>query len=450
MAIRFSRSQFAWFPVAGWVLLGCVSTTAQAQVDTTSPASQTLDQQMETPPIELPPEPEASGGGAGTGRPELGIDVGSWTLSPALDIYAGYDTNVFATTAPTTMSPVTLWRPSFELASNWSNHALKLTAGAGFGFYPAAPTQNFQNYGLVLDGKLDIRTDFYLTGLVGFKRSTEALGTPNVSFAQAPTVVDSVPIELGLYQKFNRFFYQLKGAAVKYWYYDYSTITSIGLPAASRNRTEFVEALTLGYEIYDGVEIFISPGLNQRIYADTVNVAGQQRDSTGFNVNVGGSLTIGKRTSLNGAIGYTTQAYLSDGSSTSAGTFLLGGVWNGYEPLILRPSFSRSINESALSGYQNYISSVYGIDWTYDVHYPWKAVGGLSYNTADYSPAPGSGTPARTDYFFKASLGALYEVRPEYSIGPVYEYTQGWSSDVAAGGPQFNRSLFSLRLVIRR
>lgn len=450
MVIRFSRSHVVWFPVAGWVLLGCVSTTAQAQVDTPSPASQTLDQQMETPAIDLPPVPESSGGGSGGGGPELGINVGSWTLAPSLAVNAGYDTNVFTTTAPTTASPVTVWTPTFELSSNWSNHSLKFLGTAAFGFYPAASTQNYQNYGLAMDGRLDIRTDFYLTALIGFKRSTEALGTPNVSFAQAPTVADSAPFELGLYQKFNRFFYQVKGAVVKNWYYDYSTITGVGLPASSRNRTDYLEALTLGYEIYEGVNVFVSPGFNQRIYADTVNAAGQQRNSSGYNVNLGASITVGKRTVLDGSIGYTTQNYPGEGSSTSSGTFQLGGVWNGYNPLILRPAFTRSINESALSGYQNYVSSVYGIDWTYDVHYPWRAVGGLSYNTAEYTPVPGTGTPPRTDYFLKASLGAMYEVRPEYSIGPVYEYSQGWSSDVAAGGPQYNRSLFSIRLLIRR
>ena len=450
MVIRFRRSQFTWFPVAGWVLLGCVGTPAQAQVDTSSPAKQTLEQQMETPPVDLPPVPDASGGGGLTETGELGIGLGSWLLFPALDVYAGYDSNVFATAAPTSASGVTVWKPTVELRSDWSNHMLRFVGSGAFGFYPAATTQNFQNYGLVMDGKLDILTDFYLTGLVGVRRSTEALGTPNVSFAQAPTVVDSVPVEFGLYQKFSRFFYQLKGAAVKYWYYDYSTITSLGLPAASRNRTEYVEALTLGYEIVEGVNLFISPGLNQRVYAETVNIAGQQRDSTGYNLNFGGSMTVGKRTSLDATVGYTSQSYSADGSTTSAGTFLLTGTWNGYEPLIIRPAFSRSINESALSNYQNYISSTYGIDWIYDVHYPWKAIGGVSYTTADYTPVPGTGAAPRTDYFFKASIGALYEVRPQYSIGPVYEYTQGWTSDVAAGGPTFNRSLFSVRLVIRR
>ena len=84
-----------------------------------------------------------------------------------------------------------------------------MVATGGFGFYVSAPTQNFQNYALVADGKFEILEDFYVTAKTGFIRANEALGTPDASFAQAPTVMDSVPIEVSLYQKFNRFFYQL-------------------------------------------------------------------------------------------------------------------------------------------------------------------------------------------------------------------------------------------------
>jgi hypothetical protein len=451
MTIRASRAQLIWSPVVGWVLLSCTATAVLAQVETPSPAKQTLDQQ--TPQVDLPDasaSPISSIGGGINNPNELGISVGAFTLFPSLELNTGYDDNVFATTAPTTGSAYEMVRPSAELRSEWANHSVRLLAAGGFGFYASAPTQNFQNYLIQFDGRLDIRTDFYLTVMTAFRRSTEALGTPNVSFAQAPTVVDSVPVEATLYQKFNRLFYQLGATATRYWYYDYSTITSLGLPGTSRDRSEYEERFRIGYEIYDGVSVWIAPALNQRIYVDTINAAGQQRDSNGWNVSVGSTVTVGPKSSLEGAIGATSQTYPATGLTTTTTTFSLAGSWNGYAPLILRPVLSRGINESALSNYQNYVSTVAGIDFIYDIHGPWKAIGGLSYNTADYTAVPGTGTNPRTDYFVKASIGALYELRPQYSIGPLYEYSQGWSSDVAAGGPQYSRNLFSIRLVAKR
>ena len=449
MTIRATRAQLVWSPLLGWVLLSCAVTAAYGQAETPSPARQTLDQQ--TPQVDIP-DPAASGGGASVERGnELGTSLGAFTLYPAMDISAGYDDNVFATAAPTTGSAFFLVRPSLELKSEWTNHQLRVLASGGFGYYVSAPTQNYQNYLVQVDGRLDIRTDFYLTGLVAFRRNTEALGTPNVAFAQAPTVVDSVPVELSLYQRFNRVYYQLSASATRYLYYDNSTITAGGLPGGSRDRTDYEERLRVGYELSDRVSLFIAPSYNQRIYAETVNVAGQQRDSTGWNFGVGATLVTGPKSSLEGAIGTTSQTYAGGGTTTSALTFQLAGSWNGYEPLMLRPVLMRTINESALSNYQNYISTTLGLDWTYDIHYPWKAVGGFSYNTADYTPAFGvPNVQPRTDYFFKGSIGLLYEVNPFYSIGPLYEYTQGWSTDIAAGGPQYNRNMFSIRLVVRR
>jgi hypothetical protein len=432
-------------------LLSCTTTGVLAQVETPSPAKQTLDQQ--TPQVDLPDasvSPISSIGGGINSPNELGISVGAFSLFPALELNTGYDDNVFATLPPTSGSAFEIVRPSLELRSDWANHSVRLLAAGGFGFYASAPTQNFQNYTVQFDGRLDIQTDFYLTLMTAFRRTTEALGTPNVSFAQAPTVVDSVPVDVTLYQKFNRLFYQLGATATRYWYYDYSTITSLGLPAASRDRTEYEERVRLGYEIYEGVSVWISPTLNQRLYVDTVNVAGQQRDSNGWTVNVGSTLALGPKSSLEGSIGATSQTYPASGLTTTTSTFSLSGTWNGYAPLTLRPSISRGINESALSNYQNYVSTVAGIDFTYDVHGPWKAVGGLSYNTADYTPVPGTATNPRTDYFVKASIGALYELRPQYSIGPLYEYSQGWTTDIPAGGPQYSRNMFSIRLVAKR
>ena len=449
MTIRASRAHLIWSPVLGWVLLSCAITAAQGQIETPSPAKQTLDEQ--TPTVDLPVTSTSPISSLVPARDELGITVGAFNLYPALEMDVGYDSNVFATSSPTNGSIYTAIRPSLELRSDWANHSLRLFANGSFGFYPAASTQNFQNYGILAEGKLDIQYDFYLAGMAGFRRTTEALGTPDVSFAQAPTVVDTIPVQLTLYQKFNQFFYQLSAAATRYRYYDYSTITSLGLPAASRNRSEYEERLRLGYEVIDDVSFWVSPGLTQRIYVDPTNIAGQERDSTGWDVTFGTTIKFGPKTGLEGFIGKQNLTYLADGTSTGATTFGLAGNWNGYAPLMIRPSILRSINESALTNYQNYISTTVGVDFTYDIHGPWKGVGGIAYNTADYTPAYGvPDVNPRTDYFLKGSIGVLYQFRPEYSIGPVYEYSQGWSTDVPAGGPEYTRHLFTIRLVAKR
>ena len=410
---------------------------------------QTLDQQ--TPQVDLP-DASSSGGIAGPRGDELGISVGAFTLFPSVDLNLGYDDNVFATTTAPVGSPVAVVRPSLELRSEWLNHSLRLLATGGFGYYASAPTQNFQNYLIQADGRLDIRTDIYATGMIAFRRSTEALGTPNVSFAQAADggrfrpdrSVALSEVQSGLLPTLRLG----DEILVLRLQHDQLARPAGGKPRSYRVRREDPHRLrgqrqpvVLHFAWHEPAHL-CRHGERGRPAARFDRLEYRRRRERGSRC---------RRARWKAPSALTSQTYTASGTSTSASTFSLSGTWNGYEPLVLRPVLMRTINELALTNYQNYVSTVAGIDFTYDIHYPWKAVGGFSYNTADYTPASGvSGVNPRTDYFVKASLGLLYEVRPQYSIGPLYEYSQGWSTDVLAGGPQYSRNFFSIRLVAKR
>ena len=135
--------------------------------------------------------------------------------------------------------------------------------------------------------------------------------------------------------------------------------------------------------------------------------------------------------------------------STSAYTFSLSGTWNGYQPLTIRPNLSRGITETALSAYRNTITTVLGVDYSYQLFDEWVVAGGTSYMLSDYQPIDGLGAAPREDTFFRSSIGLLWQPRPQLSIGPIFEYTQGGSSD-PTNGPSYNRQILSIRLTARR
>src|SRR6185503_20278096 len=74
MTIRASRTRFVWTPVLGWALLSCAATAVHAQVETISPAKQTLDQQ--TPQVDLPDASSSTGAPVEKGN-DLGISLGA-------------------------------------------------------------------------------------------------------------------------------------------------------------------------------------------------------------------------------------------------------------------------------------------------------------------------------------------------------------------------------------
>jgi len=390
------------------------------------------------------------GGGGGIPSDGGGITLGAFTLVPQIEINVGVDSNVFAQNASlgTTQSLYTTVSPALDLRSEWLNHSLHVLASGTIGWYGAAPTQNFQNYGVLVDGKIDIRNDFYATYVTGFRRSTEALGTPNVASAQAPTVADTLPIEIGLYQQFNRVFYQLTAKAARFWYQDYSVISSAGLPAASRDRFEYGESFKLGYQLFEDLSVFVTPSLNQIRYIDAINSAGQARNSDGMNLAIGAAWQVNAISVLEGSIGYQSAGFASGLGNTSALSYGLIGTYTGYAPLTLRPYISRAINQSALSQYKDYVSTTFAVDFTYLIHDAWTLSGGLLFSVADYSPVDGSGVNPRTDSFFRGQIGLLYSIRPEIQIGPFFEYSHGSSTDSL--GPSYDRQIYSIRLIAKR
>jgi hypothetical protein len=382
-----------------------------------------------------------------------GITLGAFTLIPQLELNIGVDNNVFAQAASlgTTNSLYSTVTPSLDLKSDWNNHMLHAVASGTVGWYGSAPTQDFQNYGLAVDGKVDIRHDLYVTGLIGFKRATEALGTPNVAFAQAPTVVDTLPVQIGLYQEFNDVFYQIGAAATRYWHYDYSTITSQGLPASSRNRFEYAETLRVGYHVGESLDLYLAPSLNQIRYIETINAAGQDRNSNNTNLGVGATWRPNEVSVLEGEIGYQNKTYNSGGFASDSGlSFSLKGTWSAYAPLTLRPTITRSINETALSDYKNYTSTIFALDYTYVIHDAWTLAGGLLFSVADYAVADGvQGVNPRTDYFMRSQIGLLYSIKPEIQIGPFFEYSRASTTDPTTG-PSYDRQIYSIRLIAKR
>lgn len=476
MSISAYRSRLVWSPLLGWALLSCVP-GAQAQISVTTPVG-TYGGATSGPTTSVGPavvvpstgDAPVSGGGttvvsgaapgvvldtapvvAGQGE-ELGIAVGAFRLFPAIEINLSRDDNVFAQKQSdgTTASLYTKVEPSLSLRSEWLNHSLNFLVSGGFANYFNAPTQNYRNFTIATDGRLDILSDLAVTGAISFKRATEAVGTPNVAISQEPTVADSIPIQIGLKQTFNRVFYEFTGKATQYTYTDHSVVSSASLSAEDRARWEYEETLKIGYEITEDVSLYIAPGLNQRRYRNPVNSLGQSRDSTGQTFGFGTAIKVSEINTIDGFVGYTTQQSGGSLGSTSAYTFGLSGTWNGYAPLTLRPSFNRGISESSASGFRNIISTTMALDASYQIFDSWTAIGSLSYNSAQYVPIEGSTTAtARTDSYYRASLGFLYTLRPQVQIGPVYEYSTGSSTD-PTNGADFTRQTFSVRLIAKR
>jgi hypothetical protein len=392
-----------------------------------------------------PSRPGTAQPGPGENYDPPGIRLGGFLLFPTLELIEIYNDNIFATTNNRVGRFITVVNPRVDLRSNWNNHMLNLFATGSFGFYHGASAENFQDFSFGANGRLDIQRNWNVYGGASFSRRHEERGTPNDLVGREPNRFSDTAVNLGYYQKFNRFFVRLDGRWQNLAYTNNKTLNLAGIiNNENRNRNEFTESLRLGYEFLEGTEVWIQGGLNQRRYESRFDNLGFERSSAGWEVVVGATVDLGGITQLEGFGGFRAQDYRDARLGEIRGAmFGLSGTWNPYQPLLIKPYVKRTIEETNFGGYSGYWSTVLGVNVDYRLRPNIRVNAGAAYGFDDYrlnNAVPG--TPARNDRILALEIGVQYRPTENFFVGPTYQYT---NRDSNLAGLDFGRNIFMLR-----
>ena len=280
-------------------------------------------------------------------------------------------------------------------------------------------------------------------GAIGFRRATEALGTPNVAFAQAPTVVDTMPIEIGLYQQFNNFFYSSSAKATRYWHYDNSVITSPGLPASSRDRFEYGESLRLGYHLNEDLDRLRRARRSTR--SATSRRSTRPASSAIRTARTSASARPGRptRSACSKARSATRRKNFDGGLGSDVGAVLRAeGQLDGLcaaDPAADHHAVDQRNRAQQLQELTSRPPSRSTSPTS--IHDAWTLAGGLLFSAPTTARSTGAGVNPRTDYFMRGQIGLLYSIRPEIQIGPFFEYSHGSSTDSTLGRSMIVKSI---------
>lgn len=378
-----------------------------------------------------------------------GVPVGSFLLFPSMELDETFNDNIFATSAATgrTSSFVQIVRPSIDLRSTWNNHMLNFFARGGFGFYSADSAQNFQDFSIGADGRFDIQRQSNVYGGASFTRGHEELGTPNtVSGTFQPTVYNQIATNVGYYQQLGHFKVRLDGRLDNYSYLNNGVGPAQGvIPNTDRNRTEFREAVRVGYEVIQGFEIWTRGSLNQRRYDTQPDSSGFDRDSSGWDGVAGLAIDFGGITFLEAFAGYIQQNYVDAQFQTvRAPTFGLTGYWNPIRELWVKPYVRRTIDDTSLSTSSGYLNTSGGVDIDYNWRPNVRLTGHGDYSIADYQQVSSSNN--RYDQYLTLRAGVLYYLTPNFYLGPSYQYIHRTSNQFNS---DYDQNLVMLRLGAR-
>ena len=96
----------------------------------------------------------------------LGIRAGAFRIYPSLTVSEEYNDNVFAVDNNTDDDLITNIAPTLRAESNFSRHRLGFAAGADVGIYLNEEDEDYQDFFVSTDGRLDITRQNFFDGLL--------------------------------------------------------------------------------------------------------------------------------------------------------------------------------------------------------------------------------------------------------------------------------------------
>jgi hypothetical protein len=369
----------------------------------------------------------------------LGARLGSFLFFPKLELRQIYNDNIYATDTNEEEDSITVIAPSFELRSDWSVHSLRFTGSVDDGNYWDNSAEDYTDYSIATDGRVDITRDVNVVAGAGYKHLHEDRGSPDNTAAAEPTEYDVVSANLGGFGRFNRLSANLD---YNFDYYNYDDQGRGGNLSAvnndDRDRDSQKLALRVGYEIQQGYDAFVKGSLNWQDYRSGLDDSGFNRDSDGYEVAVGLKFDLTGVAFGEASIGYLEQEYDDARLPNTDGIgYGLAVTWTPTQLLTVRGNISRTVQETTSAGASGYLASAYGVSAEYEILRNFLANAGFTYTNNDYEGIN------RDDDLYDLKVGAKYMFNRNFYIGPSYNYKE---RDSNLTGQDYENNIFMLTL----
>lgn len=349
-----------------------------------------------------------------------GIRAGSFNIFPKGEVKETYNSNIYAANSEEKSDFITTVSPSVDVKSDFSRHALNFQAGLDYSKYVDHDAEDFTNYNVGADGRLDVLRDTKITGGASYKLLHEDRGSPDATASNAaPVEYNVLSGKLGGSHKINRVSLGLDGAVDRYEFNDVDRTGGGVNVQSNRDRTEYKETGRVGYELVPGYEAFMRTTLNQRNYRLSST---PDRSSTGYEVVGGAALDLTGKLAGDVYAGYMSQEYDGPGLPSINGIAAGGSLrWNVTQLTTISPSVTRSVEETTSTGYSGYISTAAGVSIDHELLRNLIVSGNMKYTNNDYKRTSSTTTDKAED-IYSTGVSTLYKMNRNLYAGGGYEY----------------------------
>jgi hypothetical protein len=366
----------------------------------------------------------------------LGLRAGAFRIYPTLTVAEAYNDNVYATKNNTDDDLITLIQPTITAQSNFTRHRLRLSAGGEFAIHLNEQNEDYQDFFVSSDGRLDITRQNFIDGNIEFARGHDSRDDPEDDGDRKQLeIFNDYGGQLSFTQLFNRLNFRILGSAVRTAYEESDE--------ADRDQWSYTSALRAGFFVSPRINAFVQGSYNIRKRDRRRDFDGIDRDSSGFGADVGAEVDLTNLLVGEFAVGYRQQSYDQDGFDDQTG---LGyDIDLTYTPtrlttLVLNGGGDFRPTSSNGSGAESNFRSTVGLGVTHELLRNVRLGADVDYTRDDFNG------PSRTDNTLGLGTGATYLINRNFSVNAGYTFTNRWSD---LSDKEFTRNVVRIGVTAR-
>ena len=366
-----------------------------------------------------------------------GIRTGSFILYPSIEESIVHNDNIFATDGGKVDDWILETRPELRVESNFSRHALYFEGGARNLKYFDNSSENHTDYAFGGGARVDIRRILTFNTDAKYEKGTEDRSSPDaVGAALEPVRYRHLEVNPELRYRPGRLSVTL-GGALETYKFDNVAIQGGGF----QNNKDRDRKVTGGYirtalEVSPGYELFVQGLYNNINYDNSLDDAGFDRDSNGYEVMGGMRFEITNVITGEAAVGYTSRDYSDPRLKTISGVASEVGInWYVTRLTTLNFKVSRKIQETTLFGAAGYLNTTFEVGVDHELMRNLVLSASGSYQQQKFD---GIG---RTDTYWEGRARAMYLLNRNLSVGGEYR-RESRSSDALF--QDYGRNIFLL------
>ena len=391
-------------------------------------------------------------------RPDFsapGARSGSFIFNPTIDAVGRYNSNIFARRAGATATNPGeiddfIWaiKPGFSLTSDWNQNFFQFTADADIARYTDNSREDYEDFFLNANGRIDIERDMFFSWGVGYSDQHEDRGSPDTNGLQSEqTTFDKFTANVGFTRDQS-----IASIAVNadYESLSFSNPDLIGggtLNNEDRDRERFHGSVRLGYELDQYYEAFIQLDANRIEYDNSQADGGPQRNSDGWEITGGAAFDLTGTSYGEFYVGYLKQNYDSNSlSNIDAFTYGASLLWNPSGLTSWRASVNRDVVETVVADVDSagglafasgILATSFRLEMEHELQRNFLVKAAAGYSKYDYE------NTVREDDNYDATFGAKYLLNRNFSLNA--DYTWDYRS-ATTQGQDFKRHVFMVGL----